>query len=599
MSRLPSPFRSWPRGPLAGLIVAVGLFAACGGDDGDVADDETGGRSQAGAAGRGGGAAGSPGTSGSGGSSSAGHAGQTAGAAGAVGGSGGSAGSSSAGSAGATAGGTGGSEAGAGAAGEAGVGGEAGNGASGNPGTGGKAGAGSGGKAGSGGSPPEPVPCTTKITYGSRWIHPDGHPGYDVAQGNITWDGTCTPDGANSYATLSNGWKPYFQGHSCTMAFERTGCAGAPTSCRTRVSYGPAWLAAPNHPAKYDDVGGRVSWSGECVTSGSNSSGQLSNGWGPTFSGKNNCQLSFSYQECGGLYTNPVIGTDCPDPGVVRAGNQYVLTSTGGDGGGTYVIRTSKDLVSWAKTSHVFPSGKGPKWSDGSYWAPEIHPVPSGDFVAYFSAHEKGKTLAVGAAKGKSVTGPFTDLGGPLVRASVGAIDVNQFADANGNLYLVWKDDGNSQGKSTPIHGQKLAADGVTLQGSPTTLITNTLGWEGPLVEGPWIIQHGGMYYLFYSANAYYNGKYAVGVARSKNPLGPYEKKGAPILTTNSRWVGPGHCSVVETPAGRTMMVYHAWRAGQVNTSGSGRVVLVDEVVWNNGWPEVPGGPSFESLPMP
>jgi arabinan endo-1,5-alpha-L-arabinosidase len=599
MSRPSSALRSWPRAPLAAWVLVVGFAAACAGEDGEVGEAETGGRSQAGSAGDAGHAAAghgasSPAPAGNGGQSGSGQ-GPGAGASGwsaEAGQAGSGAGAGASGVAGADAGGEGGAT-GAGAGGTA-----AGGSAAGGSAAGGAGGKGGAGQAGAGGAP-EPPPCTTKITYGSRWIHGAGHPGFDIAQGNVTWDGTCTPDGSNSYATLSNGWKPYFEGHSCTMAFERTGCAGAPTTCRTRVSYGPAWLAAPNHPATYDDVGGRVSWSGECVTAGSNSSGKLSNGWGPTFSGKNNCQLSFSYQECGGLYTNPVIGTDCPDPGVIRAGNQYVLASTGGDGGGTYVIRTSKDLVSWAKTSHIFPSGKGPSWADGSFWAPEIHPVPSGDFVAYFSAHEKGKTLAVGAAKGKSATGPFTDLGGPLVRASVGAIDVNQFADASGNLYLVWKDDGNSQGKATPIHGQKLAADGVTLQGSASTLITNTLAWEGPLVEGPWIIRHDGMYYLFYSANAYYNGKYAVGVARAKNPLGPYEKKGAPILTTNSRWVGPGHCSVVETPAGRTMMVYHAWRAGQVNTGGAGRVVLVDEVVWNNGWPEVPGGPSFESLPMP
>ena len=45
--------------------------------------------------------------------------------------------------------------------------------------------------------------CSTRITYGDRWIHP-GHPEmYDVASGLVTWDGSCVNEGTNSYAVLS------------------------------------------------------------------------------------------------------------------------------------------------------------------------------------------------------------------------------------------------------------------------------------------------------------------------------------------------------------------------------------------------------------
>ena len=37
---------------------------------------------------------------------------------------------------------------------------------------------------------------------------------------------------------------------------------------------------------------------------------------------------------------------------------------------------------------------------------------------------------------------------------------------------------------------QRLAADGLSLTGAPTTLITNDRSWEGGLVEGPWMIDH-------------------------------------------------------------------------------------------------------------
>src|SRR4051794_15466469 len=78
--------------------------------------------------------------------------------------------------------------------------------------------------------PPAAAPCTTRISYGDRWIHGASHPSQeDVASGDVTWDGTCIDDGNNSYAVLSNGWKPYFQGHSgCALAIDPS-CA--PPAC--------------------------------------------------------------------------------------------------------------------------------------------------------------------------------------------------------------------------------------------------------------------------------------------------------------------------------------------------------------------------------
>src|SRR5690349_792422 len=75
---------------------------------------------------------------------------------------------------------------------------------------------------------PGAQPCTTRITYASSWIRPSGHPSdFDDADGFVSWDGTCTDDGANSYATLSNGWKPYFTGHqACAIALDTAGACG-------------------------------------------------------------------------------------------------------------------------------------------------------------------------------------------------------------------------------------------------------------------------------------------------------------------------------------------------------------------------------------
>ncbi|MCL4756204.1 MAG: glycoside hydrolase family 43 protein [Myxococcales bacterium] len=511
-----------------------------------------------------------------------------AGAAGASG-AGGAAGAGGAGAAG----GTGGS----GNGGTAGAGGVAGAEAGGSSGAGG-GGGGSGGVSGSGGAGGTAA-CTTRVTYGSTWIAPPGHTSdYDDVSAKVTWDGACAVDGAgNAVATLSNGWKPTFKGKSCVIALDYSGsCSGVPAKCETRVSYGPAWLPPPNHPAQHDDVGGVLTWNGICASSGGTSSATLSNGWTPTFTGSGACDLAFRHTQCGGLFANPVLPTDCPDPGVTKLGSTYYMTCTPGY---AYPIYTSDNLVDWKKVGSVFTSATKPSWAVSHFWAPEIHPVGS-KFVVYFSAKSGSSgTFAVGAASAANPTGPFTDIGEPLVtEPSPGAIDAHYFRASNGTHYILWKVDGNAAGKPTPIKIQELAADGLSRVGSPTTILTNTLGWEGALVEGPWMVEHAGTFYLFYSGNGYGSPAYGVGVAKASSPLGPFAKKGAPILSSKGAWAGPGHGSVLVGPSGDWVHVYHSWVAGQVQQA-PGRIVLVDRVQWDGGWPEMRGAPSSRSQPLP
>lgn len=121
-----------------------------------------------------------------------------------------------------------------------------------------------------------------------------------------------------------------------------------------------------------------------------------------------------------------------------------------------------------------------------------------------------------------------------------GVIDAHQFTAPDGKHYLIWEVDGGAIGAPTPIRIQPLADDGVTLTGAPKTILTNDRSWEGGLVEGPWIREHGGSYYLFYRATGYTSTAYAIGVARAASPLGPFTKASGPILTSNAWWSGPG-----------------------------------------------------------
>lgn len=78
----------------------------------------------------------------------------------------------------------------------------------------------------------------------------------------------------------------------------------------------------------------------------------------------------------------------------------------------------------------------------------------------------------------------------------------------------------------------KLTADGKSLAGQPYLLFKNYLSWEKGIVEAPWMTVHNGTFYIFYSGCGYANKCYAVGVARSQNFFGPYEKHPTPILQT-------------------------------------------------------------------
>jgi GH43 family beta-xylosidase len=247
----------------------------------------------------------------------------------------------------------------------------------------------------------------------------------------------------------------------------------------------------------------------------------------------------------------------------------------------------------------VFPEASRPAWAKSDFWAPELHRVGSG-YVAYFTARHQDGALSIGAATASTPTGPYADIGQPLVHdASMGMIDATAFEASDSKRYLMWKKDGNAVGQATPIFGQELAADGLTLVGTRQTLITNDQGWEEPLVEAPWMVEHGGSFYLFYSGNGYWGAAYAIGVARSSSPLGPFTKASAPLVVTKGSWVGPGHNSTVTTPEGTDWLVYHAWRAGHVNGPGDGRVVLIDRLLWEGGWPALGHAPSSVSLPAP
>ncbi|MGB9181907.1 MAG: family 43 glycosylhydrolase [Pyrinomonadaceae bacterium] len=291
-----------------------------------------------------------------------------------------------------------------------------------------------------------------------------------------------------------------------------------------------------------------------------------------------------------GVYQNPVVAGDYPDPSVIRVGEDYWATTTSGTWEPEFPILHSRNMVNWEVVGAVFH--KRPAWAERDFWAPEIS-EDSGRFFVYYTARKRGGPLCVAVATSNNPSGPYTDRG-PLVCQEIGSIDAMAVRDERGERYLIWKEDGNSRNQPTPLWAQKLSNDGTKLTGSKRELIRNDpKSWEGGVVEGAFVLRRGEWFYLFYSGNACCGRRcnYALGVARSRKFLGPWEKNPAnPILAENKTWQCPGHGSIVRDTGGREFLLYHAYRKSE-EAFYIGREALLDRVTWSNdGWPTINDG---------
>lgn len=152
------------------------------------------------------------------------------------------------------------------------------------------------------------------------------------------------------------------------------------------------------------------------------------------------------------------------DPAVLKTNEGYWLVATSNDALDAFPLLHSNDLESWSHRGFIFPEGEAPEWTAhgrnvGDFWAPEM--AKCGDeYWLVYTARQRSNALAIGLAKAPHPTGPWRDLGRPLVVAhavnaselssdptqsllSGGVIDSHIFIDTNGDRYLFWKRDTN------------------------------------------------------------------------------------------------------------------------------------------------------------
>ena len=128
------------------------------------------------------------------------------------------------------------------------------------------------------------------------------------------------------------------------------------------------------------------------------------------------------------------------------------------------------------------------------------------------------------------------------------------------------------------------------------TRIANGANSKGSL-EGGWVFERCGYYYLFSSWGSCCSGAYDynIRVGRSRTVIGPYVDKagtslmaggGTLLVQGNARWVAPGHNAVI-TYDNKTYNIYHALDGGPTGAA----TLRISEIAWDaNGWP-VSGGP--------
>jgi len=304
----------------------------------------------------------------------------------------------------------------------------------------------------------------------------------------------------------------------------------------------------------------------------------------------------------------PVYETDFPDPFILPHANEFIGYSTNSRGINLPMAR-SRDLIAWSRVDD--PETRKPRdgmpllapWvKEGSTWAPEVLKL-GGRWLLYYTAkHGKKDYQCVGVAVATDPRGPFRDASAqPLVCQDKlgGTIDANPFRDRDGKLYLYYKNDGNRIAKPTEMWGQELARDGLSLVGSPISLIRNDRPWEAHVIEAASMVRVPGGYAMFFSA--YHYGwethqrlsPYAVGYAICSGPLGPCkDAPGNPILYSYRDkdagcLSGPGHQSIFSGQGG-TFIAFHAWAATKgCRKAADERYLYVAPFGWEDGKPVI------------
>lgn len=309
--------------------------------------------------------------------------------------------------------------------------------------------------------------------------------------------------------------------------------------------------------------------------------------WRPGVEGQRRADLG------NGMFRNPILSGDRPDPSILKDGEDYYLSCTSTLYYPGIVIWHSRDLVNWT------PLGPALTTPIGSVWALDLV-KHGGRYFIYIPVFDPAVSSPRGPFKNyvihaDSMRGPWSE---PIDMDLIGYIDPGHVVGEDGKRYLFLNDG----------HRVKLTDDGLRRDSDPEQVYK---GWpipadwviEAEAHEGPKLLRHGGYFYLFsgQGGTAGPPTSHMVVVARSKSINGPWENcPHNPIVRTTSAaepWWSRGHATPVQGPAGDWWMIYHAYENGYRTL---GRQILLEPFEWTrDGWPRATGGVLDRPLPRP
>lgn len=305
-----------------------------------------------------------------------------------------------------------------------------------------------------------------------------------------------------------------------------------------------------------------------------------------------NGSASTTYAVTCAIEANPVLPGFTADPEVMFSNKTkkfYIYPTTDGIagwGGYQFYAYSSTDLVNWTKENCILDlSTSQVPWATGNAWAPCIEEkFENGAYRYYFyySGHNPEKNYkTLGCAVADSPTGPFYDLGSPIIDTNITSgqlIDSDIFTDEDGQTYYYW---GNGS-----LVASKLADDMCTI--SDATVITPQGGSLSTYAfrEGVYVFKRNGIYYFMWSVDDTGATNYHVAYGTSTSPMGPITVADSPVILkrdSSNHIYGTGHNSVIQIP-GRDewYVVYHRINRNYVsNDPGVHREVCIDRLYFN------------------
>jgi beta-xylosidase len=275
------------------------------------------------------------------------------------------------------------------------------------------------------------------------------------------------------------------------------------------------------------------------------------------------------------------------DPALAIFDGRYYLypTSDGFEdwGGSEFRVFSSSDLADWTDHGVILSLADDVPWASEHAWAPAIA-TRNGKYYFYFTAENN-----IGVAVADGPTGPFRDLGHPLVRDgqySGLTIDPSVFIDADGTPYLIW---GN-----TDAHLVRLGDDMVSFDPDEVATFNPT-----EFREAAWIHVRNGVYYLSWSVDDTRDPDYHLRYATGPGPFGPWTDRGILLRQVPERGIlGTGHHSIVQLPGTDDWIIaYH--RFAIPGGSGVRRELVFDRLVHNADGSLERVIPSYEPVRIP